>query len=209
MNVRFLIADPCPATRAGIRHFVEGATGTEVVGEAGDAEETLRLASELRPGKVVLDPRFDGEAPDPLSEAALCRRLKATPSPPSLSIYATHDSSAEIAVLARAGADHYVHKGASIEDLREAWQRDQAGESVSMVGSERESAVPRMLGMLQRAHLTTRQLEVLVLLLRRYSDSQIANKLHITPQTTKNHNASIFRKLGVTSRRELYDKFLV
>lgn len=78
-----------------------------------------------------------------------------------------------------------------------------------MVGSERESAVPRMLGMLQRAHLTTRQLEVLVLLLRRYSDSQIANKLHITPQTTKNHNASIFRKLGVTSRRELYDKFLV
>lgn len=209
MKVRFLIAEPCPVTRAGVRHFVEGADGTEVVGEAGGAEETLRLASELRPDKVVLDPRFDGDTPDPLAEAALCRKLKSLPDPPSLSIYATHDSPAEIAVLSQAGADHYVHKRASILDLGEAWRRDLAGESVWMVGDERKSAMPRLLGMLQRMHLTNRQLEVLVLLLRRYSDAQIANKLHVTQQTAKNHKTSIFKKLGVRSRQELYDKFLM
>lgn len=78
-----------------------------------------------------------------------------------------------------------------------------------MVTPAPESAVPRLLAMLHRLRLTERQLEVLVLLLRRYSDEQIAQKLHIIRQTTKNHNASIFKKLGVKSRRELCDKFLV
>lgn len=209
MKVKFLIADACPVMRTGIRHFVEGAAGTELLGEAGDEEETLRRASELQPDKIVLDPRFDGGTPNPLAEAALCRKLKSASKTPSLSIYATHDSPAEIAALARAGADHYVHKRASIEDLSEAWRRDRAGESVWMVGDEPKYSMPSLLSMLQRMDLTNRQLEVLVLLLRRYSDAQIAKKLHVTLQTAKNHKTSIFKKLGVQSRQALYDKFLM
>lgn len=109
---RFIIAGPCPATRAGIARFV-GDAGVEVVGEAGDTEEMLQLASELCPDRVVLDPRFDDGAPDPLAEAELCKRLKDLTQPPSISVYSAHDSPAELALLARAGADHYVHKGTS------------------------------------------------------------------------------------------------
>lgn len=208
MKVRFLIADPYLATRAGIRSFVHGADGTEVVGEAGDAEQTLSQASELRPDKVVLDPRFDNKTPDPLAEVALCRKLKSLPSPPAVSIYAAHESPAEMAAFARAGADNYVHKSVGIDVLRETWERTQSGESVWIAGPDPESSAARLLLMVQAMHLTDRQLEVLVLLLKGCSDSQIAKKLHITLQTAKNHNVSIFGKLGVRSRQDLHDKFL-
>jgi len=209
MPVKFLIADPCPAARAGIRGFVYGADGTGVAGEAGDADETLWLASELRPDKVVLDPRFDGETPDPIAEAALCRKLKSLPEPPAVSIYATHDSPAELAAFAKAGADNYVHKNVGEEVLEETWKRTQSGESVWIVHPHHETSARRMLLVAQAMRLTARQLEALVLLLKRYSDTQIANKLCITPQTAKNHNATIFRELGVQGRQELHDKFLV
>lgn len=209
MNVSFLIADPCPATRTGIRHFVQGAAGTEVVDEAGNADETLRLASELQPDKVVLDPRFGGESPDPIEEAALCRKLKSLPDPPAMSIYAAHDSPAELAAFAKAGADNYVHKGVSVKILEEKWERTRSGEAVWITSPDPALAARRMTLVAQAMQLTSRQLDVLVLLLRKYSDTQIANKLHITPQTAKNHNASIFRKRGVRGRQELYSKFLM
>lgn len=208
--VRFLIADSCPATVYGTKRFVQSVSKDEVVvGEAGSVEEILRLISDLCPDKIVLAPRFDATAPDPIEEAALCRFLKSLPKMPSVIIYSTHDSPAEVALLARAGADHYIHKNTSLEGLREAWERDQAGESVWMVGSHSESAMPHLFGMLERMQLTTRQLEVLALLLRRYSDAQIAKKLHITLQTAKNHNMNIFRKLSVNSRQGLQDKFVM
>jgi DNA-binding NarL/FixJ family response regulator len=209
MKIKFLIADSCPATRAGIRSFVHGAEGLEVVGESADAEETLRLASEVCPDKVVLDPRFDGEIPNPIAEAALCSKLKSLPNPPAVSIYATHDSPAEIAAFARAGVDNYVHKSVSVDVLEETWERTQSGESVWIVHPDPEAGSKLMTLKVQALHLTTRQLETLVLLLRRYSDTQIAKKLHVTTQTAKNHNTSIFRRLSVQGRRELYDKFLV
>ena len=205
---RFLISDPCPTVSVGIRGLVGNSEGAEVVAVTTIPEETLRLTAELLPDRVVLDPRFD-HSPEPLAESTLCTKLKSLPGPPSVSVYSTHDSPAELALLARAGADHYVHKGTGYEGLAEAWRRTRAGESVWMVAPDPDSAVPRLLAMLQGLHLSDRQLEVLVLLLRRYSDEQIARKLHITRQTTKNHNTNIFRKLGVKSRRELHNKFLV
>jgi NarL family two-component system response regulator LiaR len=208
VKIRFLIADPCPATRAGIRSFVHGADGTEVVGEAGDAEQILSLASELRPDKVVLDPRFDNKTPDPLAEVALCRKLKSLTNPPVVSIYAAHDSPAELAAFAKAGADNYLHKSVSIEILEETWERTRSGESVWITAPDLDRAARHMILVAQAMHLTNRQLDVLVLLLRRYSDAQVAKKLHITLQTAKNHNTNIFRKVEVKNRQELQDKFL-
>jgi len=207
VTIRFLIADSCPTTLSGTKRFIESVAEDEVViGEAGSVEETIRLVSDLCPDRVLLDPRFDATAPDPIEEAALCHFLKSLPRNLSVIIYSTHDSPAEVALLARAGADHYVQKTTNIEGLREAWERYQAGEYVWMVGSHSKSDMSRLTGILQRLHFTTRQLEVLVLLLRRYSDAQIAKKLDITLQTAKNHNMNIFRKIGVKSRKELQDK---
>lgn len=111
--------------------------------------------------------------------------------------------------FALAGADNYVHKSSSIDVLRETWERTQAGEAVWIAHPDLEAAAKLMTLKVQAMHLTDRQLEVLVLLLKGCSDSQIAKKLYITPQTAKNHNVSIFGKLGVRSRQDLHDKFLM
>jgi DNA-binding NarL/FixJ family response regulator len=102
------------------------------------------------------------------------------------------------------GADGFLHKGEDYTKLPEAVRRTHAGERVWLLGGDVERAEDEVLRSSQEAPLTPRESEVLALVLKRYTNAEISERLSISLQTTKNHVSSIPRKLGKHSRRELF-----
>ncbi|MBX6764362.1 MAG: response regulator [Rubrobacteraceae bacterium] len=121
-----LIADGCPMVRAGLEEVLHAIEGAELAGEAGSAEETLRLAEELRPEYVVLDHDFGVEE----SGVSICRALKALPETPVVVIYTRRGSPAEVALARLAGADAFIHKGADLRKLQQIKRAMCRGEPV-------------------------------------------------------------------------------
>lgn len=205
--MKFFLADECPLTRSGMRNFLSSSALVEVVGEAGSVGETIRLVAESRPDFVVMDPEFraennSGEDDGHLS-VGVCRSLKSLPGPPRVIVYTAHDSIARVAAVMLAGADGYVHKSTPYEELVETRERIRRGEKVWMPGPRSSEARLMNEVFSGKVRLTPREQQVLELLFQRYTNEEMANKLHVSLQTAKNHVGVIFRKLGVGSRKEL------
>lgn len=198
--MRVLIVDDHRIVRVGLRRLLELADGIEVVGETGRAATAVRLVEELAPELVILDLRLEGEA----SGIEACRAIKAAPRPPSVLIHTAHNTAEDLAMATLAGADGYVHKGVENVELVEALGRVRAGEHVWLVSVEPEEVERSLNQVPKNAGLTSRELEVFALLVKRYSNEEIAQRLHTSRNTTKNQVGSIFRKLGVKSRKELF-----
>ena len=195
---RIVLVDGHPAMRLGLKDLLN-ANGMWVAGESGNGDEALRLVEEMRPDLVVLDLNLAGET----NGIELCRRIKGLPEAPYVLVHTAHDFARDVSPCLLAGADSYVHKRTTCEELLNAVRRTAVGEQVWLPGGRvRETSYIH--ATLQGIQLTPREQEVLALLHRRYSNAEIAEKLHISRQTTKNHVSSILRKLSVRSRRELY-----
>ncbi len=195
-----VLVDDHPAMRLGLKDLLN-ANGMWVAGEAGDGDEALRLVEEMRPDLVVLDLNLSGET----DGIEVCRRLKTLPEAPYILVHTAHDFARDVSPCLLAGADSYVHKRTACEELLNAVRRTTAGEQVWLPGG-RVREISYIHTAVQGAQLTSREQEVLALLHRRYSNAEIAEKLHISRQTTKNHVSSILRKLGFKSRRQLFPK---
>lgn len=211
---KLLLADRCPVSRLGMKEFLRlSRARAEVVGETGSAEEALNLAAGLQPDFVVVDPEFgpsgESAAQDATQEVVdveVCRKLKALPRAPHVVAYTMHDSANGVAALLAAGVDSYVHKSLKYEELVEAKDSLKAGERVWKLGPASQNA--ELLARVDEysVRLTPREREVFALLLSRYPNARIADRLYISLQTVKNHLGSIFRKCEVHSRRELFEK---
>ena len=198
MTIRVLLADDHPAVRAGIRGELEKAADMEVVGEAGDGEKALRLIEELRPDVALLDCRLPGregaEVAEAIREQGLPTRVLA------LSAY-TDDK--YVHGMLQAGAAGYVLKDESLETVVAAVQAVAGGEEwysqgvlVKVIAWARgETALPPDV-----AGLTEREVEVLQLLARGYTNTRIAEELSIVERTVGFHVSNILKKLEVTSR---------
>lgn len=207
--MKVLLADECPATCAGLKEFLRHKGGVEIAGEAATARETLRMAARLRPDLVVLDPNFSAGAPRSLRRGEtpgvdICRELKTFPEPPQVIIYTAHNSPVDVAAVTLAGADGYIHKSTPQEQLGAALKRALAGEPVQLFGLSPEGIKNRLLTALKVTRLSPREKIVFELMLKRRSIKEIAESLHIVPQTVKNHAGSILRKLGYKNRIGLY-----
>ena len=198
MTIRVLLADDHPAVRAGIRGELEKAADMEVVGEAGDGEKALRLIEELRPDVALLDCRLPGregaEVAEAIREQGLPTRVLA------LSAY-TDDK--YVHGMLQAGAAGYVLKDESLETVVAAVQAVAGGEEwysqgvlVKVIAWARgETALtPDVAG------LTEREVEVLQLLARGYTNTRMAKELSIVERTVGFHVSNILKKLEVTSR---------
>jgi DNA-binding NarL/FixJ family response regulator len=199
--LRVLIVDDHPSVRLGLKALLEQAAGVEVVGEAGDAAGAVELTAKLEPDLVVLDLRLQGE----VSGAEVCRSIKDLPDPPRVLIHTAYNTADDVTAATLAGADGYVHKSAGRAEFLEVMRRVASGEHVWDVSVEARTAESLRRGEAAKVEsLTRKEREVLLLMLRRYSNAEIARELYVGLPTVKTHVGSIMRKLGIKRRKELF-----
>ncbi len=190
---RILIADDHALVRNVLRDAVESA-GHEVVGEAGDGQQVVELARDLRPHVVLMDLSMPGI--DGVSATRSLRRQ----APDAAVLVVTMHAEPELLDAARsAGASGYVLKDASRDEIVAAVAAVAAGGTAF---DERLAAeVPERAGDADH-DLTDRELQVLQLLVDGASPRDVADALVVSPKTVGNHLTNVYRKLDVHSRTQ-------
>ena len=215
--IRVLLADDQAMVRGGFRMILEMEADMEVVGEAADGQQALKLARRARPHVVVMDirmPQLDGIA-------ATRRLLVELDPPPYVLIVTTFDDDASLYEALRSGASGFLLKNAPPEQLIDAVRTLAAGEGLLSAAVTRRviEEFARHSPTTDRAaddalsELTEREVEVLRLIARGRSNAEIAAQLVISPGTAKTHVGRILMKLGLRDRVQAvvlaYDSGLV
>jgi DNA-binding NarL/FixJ family response regulator len=186
-----------------MRSALEQHEDMEVLAEAGDGEEAVRLVSELKPDIVIMDivmPKLSG------IEAT--RQIRKISPSTAVLILTAYDDDRYVFGLLEAGAAGYLLKTARGQALVDAVRTVHDGESVlhpSIIAKTLKYALRRQDehgGQRTEAQLSDREMEVLTLAARGMSNMDIAAELSLSTRTVKAHLSSIFEKMGVASRTE-------
>ena len=199
--IRVLVADDQPLVRAGIRRVIEADPSLVVAAEAADGHEAVSLTRALRPDIVLMDvrmPIFDG------IEAT--RRLVEAGSEARVVVLTTFGHDEYVLGALRAGASGFVLKEAPPEEILAAIHVVASGDALispavtRSVIEELHRRPPRAELVAKLEHLTPREREVLDLLARGLSNTEIAAELIVGEGTVKTHVARVLAKLGVRDR---------
>jgi DNA-binding NarL/FixJ family response regulator len=202
-KIRILIADDHAFVREGTRRILEQEPDLEVVAEAGNGEEAVTLASDLKPDVAIIDvamPKVDG------IEAT--RRIKALCPAVAVLVLSAYDDDQFVFGLLEAGAAGYLLKSVRGNEIVDAIRAVDAGESVLHPSVARKvlNRFASVSGRVQRKKplelLTEREMEVLKLVTKGLSNKDIADGLSLSIRTVQGHLANIFNKLRVSSRTE-------
>lgn len=204
-KIRIMIVDDQSLLRRGLAALLNRNPDMEVVGEAGDGEEALRVAAEVNPDVILMDvrmPVMDG--------VAATRELTRRGSAAGVIILTTFDDDEYIFEGIAAGARGYLLKDAEYEELSQAIRIVAQGESLLQPQittrvlkefsrlSSRKASRPKPQPLAEP--LTERETEVLRLMASGASNQDIAEKLFIGQGTVKHHVRAIFAKLGARDR---------
>ena len=196
MAIRVLITDDHKVVRRGLRGFLELDPGLEVVGEASNGEEAVKLAQRLEPDVVLMDllmPVMDGIE----ATREIRREL------PQVEVVALTSvlEDASVAGAIRAGAIGYLLKTTDADELCEAIKAAAAGQ-VRLAPEAAARLMHEVRAPESPEALTERETEVLELIARGKTNKQIARDLFIGEATVKSHVHSILSKLNVSSRTQ-------
>ena len=201
MTVRVLLADDHPVVREGLRALIATTGDLEVVAEAGDGREAIRLARQHAPNAVVMDlsmPRLDG--------AAAAREILTVRPGTGIVILTMHTDDEALAAALQTGATGFVAKDSLGPDVLDAIRAVAAGKAYfasSVAARVLHLAAAGVRGNATEAlpELTVREREILSLVARGLDNHAIARKLVLSPLTVRNHLTNILAKLGVTDRQ--------
>jgi two-component system, NarL family, response regulator NreC len=202
--LRLLLADDHAIVRRGLRSLLESDPALNVVAEAADGMEALRLAAEHLPDLLIVDigmPKLNG------IEVAV-RVQKLTP-PPAVIILTMHTDESYILRALNAGARAYLLKDATDEDLLPAIRAVSAGKpyfspSVTAVLVEDYMRQLQSRGLTDSFHLLTdREKEVLQLLAEGRSNKEVASLLQLGLSTVETHRANLMQKLNLHNTAEI------
>jgi DNA-binding NarL/FixJ family response regulator len=194
MAVRVLVADDHALFRAGIRKLLQSFGGIEVVGEAADGHEALRLSSTVRPDVLLMDIGMPG-----LNGVEAAARLTREGPPPRVIILSMHTGEEHVLRAVRAGAAGYLLKDAPPAELEAAVRAVARGEIYLSPAVSRyvvEDYVRRAAG--DRSpldRLTSRQREVLQLIAEGNTTKAIAARLGLSVKTVETHRAQLMERL--------------
>jgi len=202
-KIRILIADDHTLVREGTRQRLEREEDFEVVGEAGDGEEAVRLANQLKPDVAIMDVAMPN-----LNGIEATKRIKASRPATAILVLSAYDNDQYIYAALEAGANGYLLKNARGQQLVDAIRDVKAGEVVldphvarkvvqwfsSLSRGERVEGLPD--------YVSDRELDVLKLAAKGMSNKEIAAELSLSVRTVQSHLGNIFDKLGVSSRTE-------
>ena len=201
-RIRVLIVDDHIIVRSGLRLLLEAQPDIDVVGEASDGREALNLVEKHLPDVVLMDITMPG-----MDGLEATRLIKA--SWPQINVLALtmHRSDEYFFEMLKAGASGYILKGAETSDLMQAVRVVGRGE-VFLYPTMAQKLVKDYLNFIQwgegsRSSLSPREKEILNLLSEGWSNTEIAEKLVISPSTIHSHRSNIMTKLGLNNPREL------
>ena len=201
MAIRLMLADDHRMLREGLRRSMTDA-GFDVIGEAGDGVEAVRLALQLSPDVILMDvtmPNCDG--------VEACRQVKSTSNDTKVVMLTMHADQDVLTNAIRAGAIGYLTKDCSTREIAEAVRMAAEGDTVlspqlarSMLEEVRRLDQPRTAE--EDRVVTKREEEVLQLIADGCSTPEVAASLFISQKTVKNHLASIYQKLDARDRTQ-------
>lgn len=196
MAIRILIADDHGVVRQGLRMFLGLDPDLEIVGEAADGAEAVRLARELRPDVVLMDllmPVMNGIA----ATEAIRHEL---PDTEVLALTSVLEDASVVGAV-RAGAIGYMLKNTEGDELRSAIRAAAAGQ-VQLSPEAATRLMREVRAPESQEALTERETDVLRLVAEGKANKGIASALHIGEKTVKTHVSNILAKLGVESRTQ-------
>jgi two-component system nitrate/nitrite response regulator NarL len=197
-SIRVLVADGHPIVLEGLRSALGHQPGIQVVGEASDGMEAMELKL----------PRVDG--------LTVLRSIQARASRSKVILFSSSENKEEFVEAMKIGCRGIIAKSASISLIEKSIQKVHAGEI--WLDSHTTAAVIRQFSSpsdfpavhasngkttRERAQLSQREREIIILIAQGYKNKEIAEKMFITEQTVKNHLHNVFDKLGVSDRLEL------
>ena len=202
-TIRVLLAEDHVVVRQGTRQLLERESDFDIVGEAGDGEEAVRLASQLKPDVIIMD-----VAMPKLSGIEATKQIKAVLPSTSVLVLTGYDYDEYIFSMLEAGAAGYLLKNVSGDELIGAVRAVYSGEPMMhpavlrkmMTRLKTPAPAPAQVDTL--SPLSERELEVLKVAAKGMSNRDIAGELFISERTVQAHMRSIFNKLGVGSRSE-------
>jgi DNA-binding NarL/FixJ family response regulator len=200
--IRVLLVDDHPVFRHGLSALLASLGTIDVVGEAANGEDAVTLAQQLQPDVVVMDLHMPG-----LSGTDATRRITATVPTTGVLVLTMFEDDDSVFAAMRAGARGYLVKGADTPEVVRAINAVADGEAI--FGAP---VAKRVLSFLTRplsAHdehlfpdLSTREREVLDLIAAGHPNTDIAQRLFLSPKTIRNLVSSIFAKLQVADRAQ-------
>ena len=192
-KITVLLVDDHSLVRRGFRRMLEDEADMEVIGEAGDGEEAIKLAKKLHPNVVVMDCALPG-----MNGLQATREIIEAFPQTSVLMLSMHSESTWVRQAIDSGAKGYVLKNALELDLGAAIRKIAAGETVFDPHLEQRSALKG-----ERTALTQRELEVLQMIVDGKSNKEIANVLELSANTVAVHRANIMNTLGIHKTAEL------
>jgi len=201
VTIRLLLADDHRMLREGLRRSMVD-EGFDVVGEADNGEEAVRLAAELDPDVILMDvsmPEMDG--------VEATRIIRSTGTATRVIMLTMHADSEVLADAIRAGASGYLVKDCSTDEVAEAVRMAAKGDTAlspqlaaTMLDEVRRLEVPNPTE--EDRLITKREEEVLQHIADGCSTPEVAERLYISQKTVKNHLASIYQKLDARDRTQ-------
>jgi DNA-binding NarL/FixJ family response regulator len=194
MGTTIVVADDHPIVREGIRKLLERREDFQVVGEASDGEEAVRIVLEKRPDVALMDINMPG-----MSGVEATRLLGEHGVSTKVLVLSMLDGRSQVQDVLRAGAAGYVVTSAPPEDLFAAIDAVRAGRSY-LSGSIAQQVVEAIASPAERAGLaalTVREREVLALIAEGRSSKEIAAMLGVTLKTVDSHRSNLMEKLDI------------
>jgi len=193
--IRVMVVDDHDMVRRGLAAFLKAKPDLELVGEAGNGREALEKCTELQPDVILMDlmmPEMDG--------AAATRAIREQCPQIKIIALTSFQKREQVQEALQAGAISYLLKNVSVDDLAEAIRAACCGRS--MLASEATQALIQSTNYRTPPdhNLTSREYEVLTLMVKGLTNPEIAERLSVSRSTARAHVSNVLAKLGVSNR---------